>query len=655
MLDRATLDRLAQTPARNAPILNVALAEEGHAEALLALASSPAVGPEALAVIAARVAREGDHVGRDPEAHDDPPAAEDLDRLLLAHPSAPDDVRDAVLARHPRDASFVIAAAAHPRATPRAAEAAADWPALSAAHDRPWIALLHADLDLLRRWSRDPSDLRREAAATLSGDEDLLADLAADPSRRVRRAAAANLGAPRAALAADPAPEVRARARSAPRALPRLAAARAAMEAGGALEPDVIEALAAGVDLDPEGANLAGRILPRAPLANLVARTAATPRASEVAAGLARRSPDADHEARLQDITRALARASTDRALAGRARLAAWAAAGLAASRDLPALLRDLEASPLAADPLVLRRAAALRPALIPGLIDASSPSTSVPAALVELAWIDPSRADADAISLASRAAPGAEVDLDPCARPIESLDRASLAVLPRADLSARAILPAVACCARRVRYVLAALPAWRGRLSGTLISRVLRQHRGALAAAPPEPRPRGARVENWTDRRLSELELSVALAIGHLTSTEVARRLSAGRQSLPLGVDLAFAAESRAALEVARSVDPILGWAESRHRESPAAFAIWLLLERFDKARGAAQIAGSLDAGPEGDVPDAVVEALSVAERRSPGRLEGLSPHSAHGRAVVASATARAYRWVGVSPRERA
>jgi hypothetical protein len=55
MLDRQTLEHLSRAPEKNAPMLNVALAEEGTAEALLSLARAHAVGPEALAVIAERV------------------------------------------------------------------------------------------------------------------------------------------------------------------------------------------------------------------------------------------------------------------------------------------------------------------------------------------------------------------------------------------------------------------------------------------------------------------------------------------------------------------------------------------------------------------------------------------------------------------------
>src|SRR5436190_1184805 len=142
MLDRATIERLSRTPEKNAPALNVALAEEGGAEVLLALARSRAVGADALDVIAARVAKEGAAVGREKDVADEafvagarPPThptattddAGELDRLLVAHPRSSDAVRDAVLARHADDAWFVLAAAAHPRATAPAIERAIDW------------------------------------------------------------------------------------------------------------------------------------------------------------------------------------------------------------------------------------------------------------------------------------------------------------------------------------------------------------------------------------------------------------------------------------------------------------------------------------------------------------------------------------------------
>src|SRR5262245_15245834 len=142
MLDRASLERLSQSPEKNAPMLNVALAEEGFAGVLLALARSRAVGPEAIEVIGARLEEEGADVGRDREAPNDEhfvsPAPE-LDKLLVLHPSASGDVRDKILARHREEALFVLAAACHPRATLAAIELAVDWPSASPVHDRLWL------------------------------------------------------------------------------------------------------------------------------------------------------------------------------------------------------------------------------------------------------------------------------------------------------------------------------------------------------------------------------------------------------------------------------------------------------------------------------------------------------------------------------------
>src|SRR5260370_22354366 len=60
MLDPASIERLAEFPEQNDPLLNVALAEEGGGGVLLALARCDALGAEAIDVIASRVAREGD-------------------------------------------------------------------------------------------------------------------------------------------------------------------------------------------------------------------------------------------------------------------------------------------------------------------------------------------------------------------------------------------------------------------------------------------------------------------------------------------------------------------------------------------------------------------------------------------------------------------
>src|SRR5579859_3165374 len=282
MLDPASIERLAEFPEQNDPLLNVALAEEGGGGVLLALARCEALGPEALDVIAARVAREAGSLvlGDDAEAT---PAADELDQKLIGHRNAPRSVRDEVLGRHPRDPFFVLSAASHADATPLALEAAASWPSVSPLHDRTWLTLLGAaarDDALLAAWA-EQGELLREVIALLSTDAGRLEKLAADPSRRVRRAAASNAhaGAIRARLAeSDPAAEVRARASGAAVVDGRdagasLSAGLRAMREGGVLAIDTRRALlAAGSALDEEGAFLAARYFPADELRTLIAQ-----------------------------------------------------------------------------------------------------------------------------------------------------------------------------------------------------------------------------------------------------------------------------------------------------------------------------------------------------------------------------------------------
>jgi hypothetical protein len=706
MLDRASIDRLARTPEKNAPLLNVALAEEGTAPVLLALARSIAVGPEALAVIGQRMIDEGEAVGKDPATPADEvvPIGGELDRLLIAHPRAPDALRDAILARHARDAFFVLAAACHPQATIAAIERAVDWPSASAVHDRLWIPLLDTGAVpplTLEEWAQDQSPLRREAAARIAHDPALLSALARDRSRQVRRAVASNRAAAgeRARLAIeDPAIEVRARAagqisphadadRETARVVEtaRFAAALRAMAAGGVLAPDMVRALAgSAAELDPEGAMIAGQVLPRQDLVGLIDQVIDigfdSARSTSLAAGLALRpkvphgAEESEDEAELEhteivyDVVKSLARTTTaESRLTGKARLAAWAAEGLVRCEavDRGGVLHDLSRRPIAAERMILARGAALRPAMVGELCRAAAEVDEVPAALLELAWADATVPDAVLLELGARIGrpkkraedlPEDEVDLDPSLRSLPVLERVVLAATTRANVSPRAALAAVALDARRVRYVLSAMPQWKGRLSGGRLARVLRQHAGAITVGHAEARARGARVESWTERVLTELELSIALAVGHLTGAEVARRIQIGRQVLEDGVNLASGAEARAALEGAAGIQPIVEWAGKNRTTIPAALAAWLLLERFDRERGSTLIAASIDtlATGKGSVPAGVCDALSLLEHRRPGRLETIHPQSPRGRATMASAIARAYRALGGMRDER-
>jgi len=704
MLDRATIERLSQAPEKNAPMLNVALAEEGHAEVLLALARCHAVGPEALAVIGARIEAAGAAVGRDPEARPDEPFEpihDELDRLLIAQPNASDGLRDAILARHAADPFFVLAAACHPNATLPAIERAVMWPASSRVHDRLWLALLDpARLPPLvaEEWAQDPSPYRREAVAKITRDLPVIEALSHDPDRRVRRAVASNrlAGAARARLAAgDGAAEVRARAAGAlstHEGMPeggnvvesaKFAAALRALRSHGVLAPDVRGALSgAGKDLDEEGAVLAARVLPRSDVAvlleHIVNGGGETQAARGFSAGLALRAPspgaedesdggDGDLVGVVYDVVKPLARLPANAALTGKARLAAWMADGLCASPhvSVDAIAEQTSRGSLGGDRMVLARVTARKRPLLPELCEIARRQDVVPAALLELAWADPAVSDAVVAELAARIQkprkraedlPEDEVDLDPMCRSIEMLERTVLAAVLRANLSPRAALATIALDARRVRYVLTAMPLWKGRLSGGKLARVLRQNAGALTAAQAETRARASRIEGWTERVLPEIELSIAIAVGHVTGAEVARRLAVGRQHLDDGISFAAGALARAAIEGPQSVAPLLEWAAKSRATVPAALASWLLLEQLDRERAPSLIASAIDnlATSKAGVPSSVCDALAALEHRKPGRLEGMSPGSPRGRATLASGIARAYRAIGGMRDER-
>ena len=332
---------------------------------------------------------------------------------------------------------------------------------------------------------------------------------------------------------------------------------------------------------------------------------------------------------------------------------------------DRAGVLEDLARRPLAADRMILARGAALRPTMVGELCAAAGAVEVVPGALLEMAWADRSIPDARLVELAAHVArpkkraeelPEDEVDLDPAERPLEVLEKVVLAAAVRAHVSPRAALAAVALDARRVRYVLSAMPQWKGRLGGGRLARVLRQNAGAITAGNAEARARASRVEGWTERLLSELELATALAVGHLTGAEVARRIAIGRQTVDDGLNLAFGAEVRAALEGPASVAPIVAWATKNRTALPAALAVWLLLEKLDRERVPTLVASSIDSlsGSHGVLPPCVCDALAIAEQRRPGRLETIHPQSPRGRATLASAIARAYRAIGGMRDER-
>ncbi|MBM4375496.1 MAG: hypothetical protein FJ095_10455 [Deltaproteobacteria bacterium] len=689
MLDPELLERLAEHPEKNAPEVNVALADEGPTTVLVALARSGGIGSSVIRAIARRVEAQPDQLVREyREAfglHEDEPCEvlAELERALVAHPSAPPDVRDALLARHADDPFFVLAAASHLGATLAAIERAATWPARAPVLERLWLALVpHGALPPLvaEEWADDPEPDRREAVARWTDSPSLLERLAGDAARQVRRAVATNPLAQelRARLAKDdPAPEVRARAANAlgdhsgPVSIDsgRFAASLRAMHEGGALTADVAGALgAAGAALDEEGAMWAARLLTRERVVSLVTTCGDREGRASVglAVGLGLRDPvderlggEEDFRDLVAEVAKAFSGASERYdALTGKARLAAWIGDSLAESMAIRGerLLGDLEPTPIVADPVVLGRATGTAGHL-EALVASAATRTTVAPVLLELAWASDRIDDATVLALARRLArsrprgrelPDDELDLDPNRRGATIVEEVVLAACRSVTLSPRAALTAVALDSRRVRYVLTAMPAWRGRLSGTMLGRVLKQNVGALTAGPAEARYRGEQMRGWTERLLNDIELAVALAIGHITVEVLVERLEIGRHRLEDGVGLAAAADARAAVAGVETIRPLLTWANRRRNAEQGALAVWLLLEHHDRTRPSSMIASAVDSLSAEKVSTSVIEALAGLERRRPGRLPTVLAQTPRGKATVASALARAYRAVG-------
>lgn len=413
----------------------------------------------------------------------------------------------------------------------------------------------------------------------------------------------------------------------------------------------------------------AARLLPRERVVALVAacgdREGAASTGLSIGVGLrdpadARLGGEEDFRELVVEVAKAFSGASERyHDLTGKARIAAWVGDGLAAAKALGAtrLLADLEVSPIAADPAVLARATASVEALVE-LVAAAAPREAVAPTILELAWGSPAIDDATVVALARKLArarprgrelPDDELDLDPASRSAAVLEEVVLAACRQATLSPRAALTAVALDSRRVRYVLTAMPAWRGRLSGVMLGRVLKQHVGALTAGPSEARYRGEQMRGWTERLLNDIEFAIALAIGHITVEVVVERLESGRHRLEDGVGLAAAADARAAVSGSETIRPLVAWANRRRNDSQGALAVWLLLERHDRARPSSMIASAVDSlASSGGVATGVIEALAALERRRPGRLPTVLAQTPRGKATVASAMARAYRAVG-------
>ncbi len=383
-----------------------------------------------------------------------------------------------------------------------------------------------------------------------------------------------------------------------------------------------------------------------------------------LATGLALRCEEGleDRRELVLDVCKALAPlAGRYGALTGKARLAAWLGEGMSASSHLErrCIVCGLTGGEIAGETAVLARTVACAPAMLVELCDAAKDATAIPPSVLQIAWHRPDIADDVVVDLAGRLArakkrgkdlPDDDLDLDPSVRSLDVLEQVVLAANRRTTFSPRAGLAVVALDARRVRYVLTALPSWRGKLNGTMLGRVLRQNAGALKAAKRESRSRAATVEKWTERILSDTEVAVAIAVGHYTPEAFVARVSAGRHRLADGVAVASGAEARASLQGSEVVKPLVRWAAQRRSSDGAALAIWLMLERHDRERSTGMIASAIDSlsVKESVVSESASEALATLERRSPGRLEEVVPQTPRGRATLASAIARAYRAVG-------
>jgi hypothetical protein len=292
-----------------------------------------------------------------------------------------------------------------------------------------------------------------------------------------------------------------------------------------------------------------------------------------------------------------------------------------------------------------------------------------LPIALLEVAWRNPSISDETVERLAARVEPLGrdsslehEVDLDPRARPLALLEKVGIVLVGRAPLSPRAALALVALEPRRVRYILSALPQWKGVLSGANMARVLKAHAGALSAAGPSAQRRPIQAAaSWTQRRLDEVELAIALAVRDISPSEAIKRIEAGYAPLTQGPALAFGLEARATLEGVEVVEPLVEYVAKERSRDAAALAAWLLIEGLDRVRSPSAIAAALDApwaamtpavtggaASRSVVPAGLSEALAALERRSPGRLAAAMPQTPRGRAALASGIARAYRALG-------
>ncbi len=706
MLDPRTIRALAARPGDNGRELNVAIAEEGDAHALLSLLRFSDLQPEAIAAIARRVLE-----GRGVEAggpDEDPPRIEipwepsdepratrpwTLERALLAsvvlHPRAPAATLTEIARRHGDEAGFVLAAAIAGSAPQSLAEQVALSSSRSALHDRPWIDLLaarHDRADLAKVWTSSEQELLREAAARIADEPLLLERLSHDRARRVRRAVAQNpaaLALRTRLLQDDTAIEVRACASAPPvprgsaQAMRALARASRSLERGG----ERCETAAAAIvehahAIDPELSWLAGLALDPevvAQVAQALTEQDANSPSARALVGATMVRPGDDRAARAE-LAGVLSRAivgsyvptSTEaRGLTGHARLVAFLSELLADTTlvDERSLMEGIAHGALVSDPALMARWVRTRSAKAPGLmgrmvsglLGLSSTGARPPASALEAAFGDASIDIGELAKLARvvRARKDAEAHLrgraDGTRGAIIDFDP-DPSLRPPQDVTRvmESIDPWVRISARVALVFLAVTPKALA-IGGSEVRQwgegvIASQLQRVLRAARGSA-PGNARVARL-DRHADAAGIAAALLARTASPAEVATLLQHG---LRLGDGLLFASlvEALWALDRRDDVRVLVDALSARRKTDAASLCAWLVVGEIDRSRTTSVLAGALDAPcastPAGPLP-AVAEALTLLERRAPGTLEKLRASSREGRAAVVNALARAY-----------
>jgi hypothetical protein len=677
MLDPRTIRALAARPEQNGRDLDVALAEEGDAHALASLLRWSGLEPEALTAITERVLGRGAPIepggpDEDPPRIDIPwePADEarvhrpwSLDRALLSlvvmHPRAPSAALEAIVARHPDEPGFLIGAALSPQAPRTLVERLAATPARSTLHDRSWIDLLAARLDvpqLVQAWSASDDELLREAAARLSDDSTVLARLAHDRARRVRRAVAhsPSINAPRDELARDPAVEVRGAAhappqpRSSTQAAHALARAARVFERGGDLDPRTVDAIieSAG-DLDPELAWLAGLVLDLddlRPVALALAEhdaghpssramlAAAMLRPTEATSAAAEASARADLA---NMLARAIARSYVPssegaKGLTGYARLVAFLSELLADPQlvDEGTLVMGLSHGAIASDPALAARFLPQREARSPGmtrrlaagLVVAAARGGRPPACALEAAWRDTSIELPELVRLARVVKPRREaaahlrgradgakhahvdLDLDPALRPGAELVAVTEALDPWIRVSMRVALVVLAATPRALAVGGREVRQWVANTSGEHPTAgaadgvVSSQMQRILRAA------RGAGRVSGDETRVAKLDVhadEAGVAVALLAQTTKAQEVAdlLGRaQRLKDGMFIAAIIEALWGLGRRDDVKVLVDAVARLRRQDAALLVAWLVVGELDRNRTTSVLAGALD-----------------------------------------------------------